>query len=1410
MIPQYPDFVPIGSQWRDELYPLLNREGGGISEFTFAGLYVFRKVYGYELSWLPQQKLLIRGAKEGKRFYSLPLGFPDDSSLREELLRSVDYVRNLAENYAEALAPELAGMGYTVSEDRDNFDYLYASSDLAELRGRKYHKKRNLVNGFVNTYQYETAVLDNDKIDDALTILELWRKNREDDADYGASREALELKDFLALDGHIVYVDGKPVAYAMGEGIAGDTFIIHVEKALEQYRGIYQFLNQSYAKVISRTYRYINREQDLGNTGLRQAKMTYRPSGFVRKYRVVRSDVGDSPEAAAAPNGAELPNGADPPEAAAAPNGAELPNGADPTEAAELPKAADIRKGAELLIEGISTDNPCSLRAEIQGRNVSILIVAYDHPQLFSILSGILAASSMEIHEGSLRTTEAINGRRLVVDHFTGTVPEDIAPEHWEGLVRAHLTEFYTLLEGGAPKEKIQKKLVELVILSRSSSEGSLDPINISIAQTASATSITIESSDTPFFLFSLGMVLNLHPLRIEHVSIETQQGRIVDRIEFTDDHGKPVHDKHLLDHIKFSILITKQFTFFLNRAPDPAKALLRFTDLIEHQMTTSNNFLEILASSHFHGELGRLLGASDFLWEDFIRIQQESIIPMLETETRLLSHNPDEVESALKKAIGKTTGKTTDKTTDSGSGAAGTEDAEIETTDMRESLIEDTARALNEFKNRESFLIDMDHIMMRDQDFFFLSRRLGALADAVLRQACAIAWTDVVSGYGKPRTAGDLPAAWAVFGLGKLGGNALGYASDLELLFIFSDNGETDGRHSISNRSFFNHFFKRAAGFINAKKKGIFQLDLRLRPHGSSGPLAVKLSAFNNYFRAGGAAHSAERLALVRMRHIAGNTELGAQCVALRDHIIYESDSIDIAELRKMRHVQIQEKNREHAINVKFSPGGLVDLEYNVQILQVIHGRNHKSLRGPGIHDALRGLSELGTIDGEETTAMINVYRFYRNIINGLRMLRGNAEDLFLPDRNAREFLHLARRVGYKKQGNLNEGEQLRIDFETHSARVRRFVERHLGRSAIPGTRNVSIADIILADSVDVQVDGDGDGAGDGDGNGDGNGDGDAARESEAAMRFFTACGFQNPLRAYTNIRQITEYAREQFTPLLILAWERVTQSADPDMALNNWEQFVTALDDPAEHFRQLLSKPARMDILFKLFARSQFLADILIQNPGFFLWATDPVVVRRPRTQIDMEEALTAAATDAAGVAATGVAGASDGDGDGDGDRSGDAAAASREDWRNRLRRIRKKEMLRIGLRDIALGVKIEEIMGEISFLARSCIEVALRWVISQEDDGAAGGAGAGAHSGGAGGDARAPMPSAGGGRENVSVLAFGKLGGWELNYSSDIDLLCIYRPDPSVGKDNELRAYTRMFRNLVQDLSEFTKEG
>jgi len=288
-IPEYPQFAPISLDMREELYPNLNLLKDGISEFTFSNLFLFRHSYQYKVSCVPGQTSVISGVKKGEPFFLVPCALPERPIL-EDLFKHHSYLKNLSETQSETRRVDLEQWGYRIEEDRDNFDYLYNREDLAELSGKAYHKKRNLVNAFLGTCACEQRPLTHANVADAVQVLEKWRQAKGEDGDYAASREALDLFPELGMRGAVYYADGIPAGYALGEPIAkARMFAVHFEKAVDGYKGIYQFINQAYAQSLPKYFRVVNREQDLGDEGLRQAKMTYRPFGFVKKYRVYKA-----------------------------------------------------------------------------------------------------------------------------------------------------------------------------------------------------------------------------------------------------------------------------------------------------------------------------------------------------------------------------------------------------------------------------------------------------------------------------------------------------------------------------------------------------------------------------------------------------------------------------------------------------------------------------------------------------------------------------------------------------------------------------------------------------------------------------------------------------------------------------------------------------------------------------------------------------------------------------------------------------------------------------------------------------------------------------------------------------------------------------------------------------------------
>jgi hypothetical protein len=285
MIPLFPDFTPIELELGPALRPALLRAKDGVSEFTFSNLYLFRRRYNYKVSREQDGNIIVSGEHDGKKFFTTPCAMPKEDVLRA-LFAGYGYWKGISDSVLENNRPLLEKLGINIAEDRDNFDYLYNTSDLALLSGKKFHKKRNLVNAFLLSYpNHDEKPLTAEHLPQAFAILERWRQDKGSDGDYIAARESLELSAEMELEGLICFVNKHPAGYCLGEYVAdGTMFAVHFEKGIDEYKGIYQAMNRFFAASLPPSCLYINREQDLGDEGLRQSKMTYRPCGFVKKY----------------------------------------------------------------------------------------------------------------------------------------------------------------------------------------------------------------------------------------------------------------------------------------------------------------------------------------------------------------------------------------------------------------------------------------------------------------------------------------------------------------------------------------------------------------------------------------------------------------------------------------------------------------------------------------------------------------------------------------------------------------------------------------------------------------------------------------------------------------------------------------------------------------------------------------------------------------------------------------------------------------------------------------------------------------------------------------------------------------------------------------------------------------------
>ncbi len=267
-----------------------------------------------------------------------------------------------------------------------------------------------------------------------------------------------------------------------------------------------------------------------------------------------------------------------------------------------------------------------------------------------------------------------------------------------------------------------------------------------------------------------------------------------------------------------------------------------------------------------------------------------------------------------------------------------------------------------------------MRHILGLTTEFWDFAAELTDLAETVIASAvdlCKQSWLVVTESDAED----DSLSMLSVMALGKCGGRELGFASDIELMFIYNSNGLTDGMERIETSDFFERLVRSVVSTIHARQEGIFQIDLQLRPYGKSGSMAVSLEAFKRYYSQNGPAWAYERQALVKLRPIAGDRQLGETICQLRDEFAYGSGSFDVTSMRAMRERQIRHLVTGGTFNAKYSPGGLVDVEYLIQGLQINHGAQNPTLRVTNIRQAMALLHENGILDDNDYTICGNPY---------------------------------------------------------------------------------------------------------------------------------------------------------------------------------------------------------------------------------------------------------------------------------------------------------------------------------------------------------------------------------------------------------------------------------------------------
>ena len=676
-----------------------------------------------------------------------------------------------------------------------------------------------------------------------------------------------------------------------------------------------------------------------------------------------------------------------------------------------------------------------------------VTVVGYDYLGELSLICGLLFVYGLNIIDGNVftygptpdRTDEtnykrsrsrkyrlpektADDARRKIVDVFTVRPVEmglsvDAMQEIWQLYTKDLTTLFQYLYKGEAREAQGElAKRVAIALPNIPTVTTKLLPVEIDIDNEAANrhTVLLIDAVDTIGFLYEFTNALALTGINIRRMTVASAGNRVQDTLYVTDMHGNKITSPTKQRELRVATVLIKYFTHLLPRSPNPESALIHFREFIG-QLFTRPNWPDEIASleqPEVLGTLADLFGMSDFLWDDFLRMQYENLFPIVrDVEALAVQKTKSELQEALAIILQNT--------------ANG----------------EDRKTALNEFKDREMFRADIRQIEGHITEFGQFSAELTDLAEVVVEAAHRLVIDELQPRFGIPRLTNGRECPLSICALGKCGGRELGFASDIELMFIYAGNGKTDGPNIITTGEFYERLVERASQIIQAKREGVFEIDLRLRPYGKAGSMAVSLDSFRRYFGPDGDAWPYERQALVKLRPIAGDLKFGMQVVSLRDELIYSGQSFDIAAMRAMRERQLRHLVTAGTINAKFSPGGLVDVEYLIQGLQMMHGHRDASLRQTSSDQVMQALALTDIIPAEDYPRLREAYIFLRDLINALRMVRGNAKDLTVPAANDEELAFLARRLNYD-----SDLTRLQEDLTRHTTFVQDLNLRLLG----------------------------------------------------------------------------------------------------------------------------------------------------------------------------------------------------------------------------------------------------------------------------------------------------------------------------------------------------------------------------
>ncbi len=664
--------------------------------------------------------------------------------------------------------------------------------------------------------------------------------------------------------------------------------------------------------------------------------------------------------------------------------------------------------------------------------------------------------------------------------------------------------------------------------------------------------------------------------------------------------------------------------------------------------------------------------------------------------------------------------------------------------------------RTLRAFRKQEMLRIGLRDLLGR-ADLQETVAELSDLAEVCLQKAWEWADAGLAKRYGRPvtlHTDGTYSqAGFAIIAMGKLGGGELNFSSDVDLMYVYTADGETEGVRypdgTVTNRITNHQYFVKLAEMLSAaigektEDGFVFRVDLRLRPEGQRGPLAQSLGGYEIYYESWG--QTWERSALVKARPVAGDEFVGREFMervtpfVFRKYLDYGA-IVEIRDMKQKINRDVEQKGRTHR-DVKLGYGGIREIEFVIQALQLIYGGRDKALRERNALKALHMLSQKGLITYQEQAVLSKAYVFLRTVEHRIQIL-DDLQTQTMPAEE-RDLRTLARRAGYLEQGK--EAELLLRDYAEHTEKVRR------------------VYDDLFAFTGEEPADS---------GPGDYGRVFDAETTEQEAVSLLGPLGFRDPGKAYRNLLLLREgpafvhqtpRSRKLFNEIFPPLFGEIISSPDPDMALNHLESFL-ASQGSWEAFQSLVRLDvSAVKVLVAIFANSEYLSRMLISRPVFLQNLSESRKASGAGTCMKFKKELAIAL-----------------------ERTGDLA-----DKLDALRRFKHQEEIRIGMADLLSDARRTTASRDLSKLAEVCLDAALRLAVSET--------GRRYHSAGS--------------VSGLAIIGAGKLGGRELTYGSDLDVLFVFSESRAAAPPAGLSVFeyfSKVAEKTISYLSTLTREG